>query len=281
MRVDPASRPIFLLGVGRCGSTFQQTWLNRTGQAWIWGEHDGLIGKFLAWGQEVRSSQNLRKFSYPNVGKDSATLLGESLEGDATHIAWMNGFTPADIFRIEREAITSLFRTRLPTPDLRWGFKEIRYGGRVKVAERLLNLFPQGQILHTVREPLATIESSIAAWNRSDLVTAIETGERARIDELYRDYAERWQTTTRYFLDLESQHPERVLTSRLESFAADIPKLCAFLSLTPAPAEPTPSRPINGNNGKPPAAAGDFYASLRLKHAHTIAETATRAGYLI
>lgn len=281
MTAELNERPIFLLGVGRCGSTFQQTWLNRTGQVWIWGEHDGLIGKLLAWGHEMRSSQNLRNFSYPNADKDVTALISQDLGADATHIAWMNGFAPADIFRVEREAITSLFRTRLPAPNLRWGFKEIRYGGRVRVAERLLQLFPQSQILHTLRDPFATVESSIAAWNRPALLEALDSTDNARVDELYRDYLDRWQVTTNYFLELESTHPERVLTSRLETFTANVPNLCTFLGLTPLAAEPMPPAPINVNNGKPGAKADVLFAALRAKHAPTIAETVTRAGYAI
>jgi len=273
--------PIFLLGVGRCGSTFEQTWLNRTGKAWVWGEHDGVIGTLLAWGQETRSSQNLRKFCYPHIGEDIKTLIGSNLDADATQVAWMNGFNGDDIVQIERTIISSLFRTRLPAGRTRWGFKEIRYGGKVRVAERLLALIPEGKIVHTLRSPFSTVESSIVAWNFTDLDLATHSKDFSKVDELYRLHLDRWQTTTNYFLDLELQHPRQVFTSKLESFQDNVPGLVDFLKLSVPAAEVPSTTRVNSNARKPGSEALELFSDLRNKSRPIVADVAAGAEYII
>ena len=57
-------RPIFLMGSGRCGSTFFQRQFSRTGLIWIWGEHDGVIGRLLKWADDAASDKALKEFAF-------------------------------------------------------------------------------------------------------------------------------------------------------------------------------------------------------------------------
>ena len=276
---DLNEEPIFLLGVGRCGSTFEQTWLNRTGKVWIWGEHGGVVGRFLVWGEQTRSNQNLRKLAFPYVRQDIEALINSDLRADATHIAWMNGFADDDIHQIERSVISRLFRTRLPAGRTRWGFKEIRYGQEFKVAERLLQLFPAAKIVHTLRHPFGTVESSLAAWNPVQLDLAIRSKEVSTVADLYQQHLDRWQATTQYFLDLESHNPRQVYTSKLETFQENIPAIIGFLNIPLSASEVPAVAPINTNARKPGSESHDLFSALRAKISPAVADLAVRAGY--
>ncbi len=60
--------------------------------------------------------------------------------------------------------IAGLLQPRLPAGKTRWGFKEIQYGHRDRTPELLLDLFPGGTIIHTLRHPRSTLESAMQAW---------------------------------------------------------------------------------------------------------------------
>lgn len=157
--------PIFLLGSGRCGSTFLQTRLSALGNVWIWGEHDGMLVKLREWRESVASSTKMNEFSTSRPPGDPMVLLKKDQGADATMVAWLNGFRTADLDRVLRLAVTSLFTCALPVGKRRWGFKEIRYGPDDRMAVYLLDLFPRGKIVHTLRNPFSTIESGLFAWH--------------------------------------------------------------------------------------------------------------------
>src|SRR6185295_15406374 len=177
-------RPIFLLGVGRCGSTFQQVALNRLPDIWIWGEHDGIIGNLLRWGAQAIASENLQKFAFSRSPDDPSSALQGNLRINATAVAWLNGFRPPDLEHLQSDLISQLFKKGLPTGKWRWGFKEIRYGPDDKVPERLLLLFSESKIVHTLRNPFATVESTIFAWQLQRLLELLEHGRYAEVQTM-------------------------------------------------------------------------------------------------
>ena len=221
-----AARPIFLFGVGRCGSTYLQTLLSRVADIWIWGENDGIAPRLLDWGDTLLASRPLSEWSFPMPPEQIAGLVRSGKR--ANELAWLNGFRPDDIREIERELFVRLFSVRLPPGKTRWGYKEIRHGPHDRIPERLLELFPEARIVHTVRHPVATVESSVVAWNWK---LAREDDADAKLAERYAFYAERWQAVTAYFLDLEARDPDRVGTFRIETVRDDLDRLARFLGI--------------------------------------------------
>jgi hypothetical protein len=229
----PADRPIFVHGTGRCGSTFVQSTLCRCDDVWIWGEHDGMLTPLLNWSRTARTGVGLAQFGYPNVGRPPSELL----DGNETLIAWMTPFTRDEIEAAEVELLRGLFTRRLPEGKARWGFKEIRYGVSSHTPARLIELFPEGRSIHVVRHPMATIGSSIRAWN-PDLFQPAEddAGQKARFDKLEKvveTQIGRWLAATRHFLDLETRHPGHLRTIRIESAVEDLCALSDFLGIAP------------------------------------------------
>lgn len=60
-------QPIFLLGTGRCGSTFLQRSLSSLESIWIWGEHDGLLIPHAGVLTLLQESSALSKFHFDSA----------------------------------------------------------------------------------------------------------------------------------------------------------------------------------------------------------------------
>jgi len=226
---DPTQAPIFILGSGRCGSTFFQTMLCSVDDVWIWGEHDGMLAQLLGWGVRTQKSQPLNQFSFPFVGQDPWVVMRDN----ATHAAWLGGFNADDVVVAQRLALEHLFCNRLPVGKRRWGFKEIRYGADSVVPGRLLGLYPAARIIHVVRDPIRTVESSLRAWHRK-LVLDFETpqSDPTQLKEVFDNLLNRWVSVTGHLLELEQARPAQVRTIRLEDGDASTPVLAEFLGIS-------------------------------------------------
>ncbi len=245
---EATESPIFLLGVGRCGSTNLQLQLCQLPDTWIWGEHDGVLKGLFAWTDQIRTSESLREFSFSQSTGDPAAIVGSQTGGDATHLAWMNGFRLPHIDQIERGVIEDLCAKRLPPGKQRWGFKEIRYGLGDQVPERLLRLYPNARIIHTVRDPFMTTESSLFAWNFDQLKTCTATGQQEVLYDMYDHYVSRWITAVEHFDRLRREYPDRVRFSCVERLAADRDLILQFLGIERGSEAPQLQKPVNPGN---------------------------------
>jgi Sulfotransferase family len=228
-----ASCPIFLLGMGRCGSTFQQVVLTKITDIWIWGEHDGMLAPVIKWLRATKESRDLRRFSFVTDPAAVTEMMDADSPGISTRLAWLNAFRANDLDKAARNLICTIFETGLPSGKTRWGFKEIRYGPADRAAEGLLDLFPCARIIHTVRHPIRTIESCLLTWHRPDMQEALKSGNQSSIDDLYRRYANRWAAVTGYYLELSARYPLRVRSSKLETFWDDLPETLGFIEAEP------------------------------------------------
>lgn len=270
--------PIFLLGAGRCGSTFQQVRLCETGNVWIWGEHSGVLAGLFRWGGEAANNRQLTKYVYPREPVSSAEEI-ETLQHDGRGMAWMNGFRRPDLMAAQRALVLELFAKRLPPGKTRWGFKEIRYGPADRVPLNLLRMFPAGRIVHTVRAPFASIESAIVAWELPTVVALVEQNDQAALDALYLKHLDRWNGITGYLLDLQERWPRKVRTSRIEHYEDERRELFAFLSLE-APTGSAGARifsKADTASGYPRIARA--FAERRERFEARVAANAGRAGY--
>lgn len=227
-------RPIFLLGVGRCGSTSLQLQLSRIDDVWIWGEHGAILRTLFGWGEEVRNQPDLIRFSFEVDHKDLRRFVEKPFSENPTHLAWLNGFSQEAFSDVERNAIRSLMKPNLPRGKRRWGFKEIRYGVEDDVPAQLLRLFPGAKIVHTIRHPARNVESAIVEWSLAELKAAEEASDVLAIVQLYEYYASRWLKSATYFQGLGAKHDGRVFTTRLEHRSGEMKDLCDFLEVNPA-----------------------------------------------
>ncbi len=226
---DPNSGPVFLLGTGRCGSTFFQKNICKLPDLWIWGEHDGVVGRLLDWVQQTKESESLNRFSYSRRDCNPKNLLNADLSLDATKFAWINGFRTGDLDEIVKNTINQLMTIGLPEGKSRWGFKEIRYGMSDNTPERLLQIFPNSKIIHTLRNPYDTIESSLFSWNGKEIMDALSIGDQKKVLFEYNNFLSRWCDITNYYLNLATSYPNRVKRARLEFAGEDLGAVVGFL----------------------------------------------------
>lgn len=221
--------PVFLLGTGRCGSTFFQKVISSASDVWIWGEHDGVLASLLMFYERVQTSNPLKQFAFFEKDQDLLLLVNSEAEGDATPLAWANGFRPNDAAAIVTRSIDSLMRCKLPAGKTRWGFKEIRYGYKDRHPETMLNLFPQSVIVHTARHPRETLASSLSAWARDAVREALDSGSTNVIENLYEEYSNRWLLFSDNMKDLSRRYMGRVVRARIEFFQDDLKEVFSVI----------------------------------------------------
>lgn len=223
-------RPIFILGTGRCGSTYLQTKLCGASDIWIWGEHDGMLTGLLSWSRVSRTSEPMSMYGFPYAKSDPYTTMSQS----GTLAAWLSPFDADDLVDVEREVCTSLFSRRLPAGKKRWGFKEIRYGKNSRVPERLLELYPAARFIHVVRHPRKTVSSTIRAWTPEIFDTTIdENSRRELIKKMMSEGLGRWAETTLYFEQFRAQNSSSLMTVQIEQVDQRLSEILQFLEADP------------------------------------------------
>lgn len=159
-------RPVFIITTGRSGSTLLLRYLNCAEGLVVWGEHAGVMRELgMAYRRLVRDdTTGFVEAARPWVG-DLMAKRAVVCSGDQMTIEWVNAFDPASIRTAFRQIVLSLFTVGLP-PSMRWGFKEIHYGGREINLMRALFAAPRFLIL--LRDPQAILKSKLKAFAKGN-----------------------------------------------------------------------------------------------------------------
>ncbi len=200
--LTPWERPVFVVSTGRSGSTLLQRVLNVHPDLTIWGEHAGMISGLV---------KSLDSVFHPAAHKnltlgyaDRELVVGELSEKDVFK-PWVSPFTPEDYEAAIRNLISGLFTNGL-SPNVRWGFKEIRYE-RPQV-EKLMELFPNSHVVILSRDVLGYTQSRFFAWNNTDYDLATDEGlekVKVRLRSITNGWIKRYQG----FVELAAAAPER------------------------------------------------------------------------
>jgi hypothetical protein len=269
--------PIVILGTGRCGSTYLQTTLCGVSNVWIWGEHDGILKGLFDWSRLSRDSDALKRFSFPYAQEDPLTTL----KRNGTCAAWLSPFDADGIAEAERALLINLFSRRLPAGKTRWGFKEIRYGARSRVPERMIELFPGTKFIHVVRHPRQTISSSVRAWRPGLFAQNQDESERrALVRDAVQTQVDRWKETTNYLENFRLKNPETVMTVQIERLDSLLNGVLDFLEVDPSDVRVDITREVNPAPNKELASEliDEAYRSVALSDRELI-ETAARVAY--
>ncbi len=154
-RPDRTSRPIFVLGSGRSGTTLLQRVINAAPGAAIFGEHNGFLGPVA----EAYYMQQAKGCAHSGTDDtEHQHHVKRYLSDPALWPGWINAYREEDLAQRYAAFIRGWF-----DPDWidarRWGFKEIRYGATDRVIEMLLELFANGRFVFVVRNPVDAIAS--------------------------------------------------------------------------------------------------------------------------
>lgn len=167
--------PIFVLGFYRGGTTLLQRLLNCFQGLAIWGEHSGFLREFARAYCSIRSSE-LQKVNVT----DYAHFNGYARR----FVSWANGFDANEFLAWQRSSVQQLFGT---PPDVRWGFKEIRYNDH-EMMLYLTALYPGCRILFLTRSPEDILVSRVLVrWET-------RFHETAEITRLCETFETEWHT---------------------------------------------------------------------------------------
>ncbi len=187
---DRWAQPIFVASMGRSGSTLLQRLLNVHPQVTIWGEHAGFLTGILqsyALAREPNAEKNLSEgFEHRDM------VIGELSEKDVFK-PWVSPFTADDLEHGVRSMMVDLFTAGL-SPEIRWGFKEIRY---TNVELRtLMAMFPQAQLVVLARDIEGYAQSRFFAFGNTDFDFETDVGrEQAskRVTNMMNGWVKRYQ----------------------------------------------------------------------------------------
>jgi Sulfotransferase family len=162
---EAADEPVFVFAAQRSGSTLLARLLNCHPDLVIWGEHGGFINKLTDADLIMQSCSDV-------LARRSAAELDDffRFEGSCqtAFMPWINPFTCSDFADHCRQLIRSMM-VRGVGAGQRWGFKEIRYH-RPMVAAFLEKLFPHGQFILLLRDPIELCISNILVdWSLEHL----------------------------------------------------------------------------------------------------------------
>ena len=198
--------PVVVASMARTGSTLLQRALNTHPDLTIWGEHNGFLTDLMHAHRTITKHRHTRLMAQ---GRDLSDMLVGPLSDPEKFIPWVGSFRPREFTEATRRYLVDLFASPLPQ-NVRWGFKEIRYGADEMRFVR--QLFPKTQFLVTVRDRRSQIRSRMLAFDAppSDdhgqftdeaLRAEVAVHERKWIDRMsgYVEFAQQFPARTRIY----------------------------------------------------------------------------------
>jgi hypothetical protein len=156
---------ILVCAVGRTGSTTLQLILNTIPNSNICGENNGAINHLLEFYREMKYTHHKFNNEFSNLNNENKKNIFKIFQ-NRIKPAWFNTFDFEKIKQHIRNTIISMFKNDYAT-DV-WGFKEIRYEGKLGLLKEFRELFPQTKVILNIREDIR--KQSNSAWFKNDPV---------------------------------------------------------------------------------------------------------------
>jgi len=154
---------ILVCAIGRSGSTTLELILNTIPNSNICGENNGAINHLLEFYREL-------KFTYYKIQHEYREFVQEErkqilkLFSKGIKPAWFNTFDFDDMKKCIQNVIITMFKKKESTNI--WGFKEIRYNGKLELLKEFLELFPQTKVILNIRGDI--YKQSKSSWFKDD-----------------------------------------------------------------------------------------------------------------
>lgn len=196
-------RPVFVASMGRSGSTLLQRLLNVHPALTIWGEHGGFL-KGLTEAYRLVSVEPSHREQLIGGFEHRDTVIGSLDEHDKFR-PWVSPFHPDSITERLKTFIVETFTEGL-TPEVRWGFKEIRYSAAE--LRRLMELFPDAHLVILARDVQGYAKSRFFAFGQTNFDLESPDGiedATSKLDAMIDGWMKRYTG----LLDLQSEMAER------------------------------------------------------------------------
>lgn len=189
--------------MGRSGSTLLQRVLNVHPELTIWGEHSAFLKGILS-SHMVSTNDKAMKKNLDDGYENRSSVIGELSDKDAFR-PWVSPFRVEDVSDGLREFVVELF-TRELAPEVRWGFKEIRYT-EIEL-ERIMKMFPEGHLIILGRDVPGYATSRFFAFGNSNYELVSDEG-RAKASARLENMIGGWVTRYQGLLALTDAFPGR------------------------------------------------------------------------
>ncbi len=160
---DDTDKIILICAVGRSGSTTLQLILNTIPNTNICGENNGAIIHLLEFYRQIKFTQQKVISEFKEFNREDKKDIFKIFNGRIKP-AWFNTFDFDEIKSFIRKTIIQMFKKNEHTNI--WGFKEIRYEGKLDLLKEFRDLFPQVKIILNIRENLQ--KQSFSGWFKND-----------------------------------------------------------------------------------------------------------------
>lgn len=140
---------ILICAVARSGSTTLEIILNTIPNSNICGENNGAINHLLEFYREIKVTNNMIQSEFCDLNEEDRKNL-PAIYGRGRKPAWFNTFEFDEVKKSIQNTIITMFKKNATTNV--WGFKEIRYDGKLELLKEFRELFPQTKVIMNIRE---------------------------------------------------------------------------------------------------------------------------------
>jgi len=155
---------ILICAIGRSGSTTLQLILNTIPNSNICGENEGAINSLLEFYKQIKNTYNrVDNIEFNKLKNEDKQNIFKIFQ-NGTKPSWYNSFELEQVKQTTRNTIVTMFKKNDTTNV--WGFKEIRYNGKLELLKEFRELFPQTKVILNIRDNIK--KQSQSSWFKKD-----------------------------------------------------------------------------------------------------------------
>ena len=140
---------VLICAIGRSGSTTLELILNTIPNSNICGENNGAINSLLEFYKQIKYTQHMVNTEFSILNNDERKEISKIFQNKLKP-AWFNSCNFEQIKQNIRNMIITMFKKNKNINV--WGFKEIRYNGKLELLKEFRELFPQTKVILNIRE---------------------------------------------------------------------------------------------------------------------------------
>jgi hypothetical protein len=155
---------ILICAIGRSGSTTLQLILNTIPNSNICGENEGAINSLLEFYKQIKNTYNrVDSIEFDKLKNEDKQNIFKIFQ-NGIKPSWYNSFELEQVKQTIRNTIITMFKKNDATNV--WGFKEIRYNGKLELLKEFRELFPQTKVILNIRGNIK--KQSQSSWFKED-----------------------------------------------------------------------------------------------------------------
>jgi hypothetical protein len=155
---------ILICAIGRSGSTTLQLILNTIPNSNICGENEGAINSLLEFYKQIKNTYNrVDSIEFDKLKNEDKQNIFKIFQ-NRIKPSWYNSFELEQVKQTIRNTIITMFKKNDATNV--WGFKEIRYNGKLELLKEFRELFPQTKVILNIRGNIK--KQSQSSWFKED-----------------------------------------------------------------------------------------------------------------